>query len=136
MFVTETQVRVRYAETDKMGFVYYGNYPQYYEVGRVEAMRKLGMSYREMEEKGVMMPIASMQIKYIRPAYYDDLLTIRTIVKELPASRMHFWYEILNPEGVIINKGETVLAFINMSTGRPCAAPEYFLERMKKVFNA
>lgn len=136
MFVTETQVRVRYAETDKMGFVYYGNYPQYYEVGRVEAMRKLGMSYREMEEKGVMMPIASMQIKYIRPAYYDDLLTIRTIVKELPASRMHFWYEILNPEGVIINKGETVLAFINMSTGRPCAAPDYFLERMKKVFNA
>jgi acyl-CoA thioester hydrolase len=136
MFVTETQVRVRYAETDKMGFVYYGNYPQYYEVGRVEAMRNLGMSYREMEEQGVMMPIASMQIKYIRPAYYDDLLTVRTIVKELPTSRMHFSYEILNPEGVIINKGETVLAFINMSTGRPCAAPDYFLERMKKVFKS
>ncbi|NLF43800.1 MAG: acyl-CoA thioesterase [Bacteroidales bacterium] len=136
MFVSETQIRVRYAETDKMGFVYYGNYPQYYEVGRVEAMRKLGMSYREMEEMGVMMPIANMSIKYIQPAYYDDLITVRTIVKDMPVSRMNFSYEILNPEGKIINTGETTLAFINMKSRRPCAAPDFFVERLKQYFQS
>ncbi len=130
MFVFKTQLRVRYAETDQMGFVYYGNYPQYYEVGRADAMRQLGMTYREMEEKGVVMPIASMHIKYIRPARYDDLLTIQTTVPDKPSSRMHFDYDIFNEEGVLLNKGTTILAFLNKETGRPCAAPSWFLNRM------
>ncbi|TVQ11637.1 MAG: acyl-CoA thioesterase [Bacteroidetes bacterium] len=130
MYVSETKIRVRYSETDKMGYVYYGNYPEYYEVARAEAMRELGMTYREMEDKGVMMPIASMQIKYLRPAFYDDLLTIRTIIKELPASRMHFYYQVYNEQQKLLNTGETVLAFVNMKTGRPCAAPEWFLKAL------
>jgi acyl-CoA thioester hydrolase len=91
MLITESKLRVRYAETDQMGYSYYGNYAKYYEVGRADAMRTLGMTYREMEERGVVMPIATMVSKYIRPARYDDLLTIRTIVKEVPAARMHFF---------------------------------------------
>ncbi len=130
MFTFETKLRVRYAETDQMGYVYYGNYPQYYEVARAEAMRNLGMTYRDMEAKGVVMPIASMQIKYIRPARYDDLLTIKTLVPEIPGARMHFDYEIYNESAVLINKGSTILAFIDKLTGRPCQAPEWFVEKL------
>ncbi|MDR4987336.1 MAG: thioesterase family protein [Bacteroidales bacterium] len=133
MFTYETQLRVRYAETDQMGFVYYGNYPQYYEVGRADAMRQLGTTYKDMEERGVVMPIVDMHIKYIRPARYDDLLTIRTTVPELPRSRMHFDYEVYNQEGVLLNKGYTVLAFLNKSNGKPCPAPDWFLERLQAV---
>lgn len=132
MFTFETQLRVRYAETDQMGFAYYGNYPQYYEVGRADAMRKLGTTYKDMEEKGVVMPIVDMHIKYIRPARYDDLLTVKTIVSDLPASRMHFDYEIYNEEGRLLNKGYTVLAFLKKETGRPCGAPEWFLNKLKE----
>ena len=133
MFTFETQLRVRYAETDQMGFAYYGNYPQYYEVGRADAMRRLGMTYREMEEKGVVMPIVDMHIKYIRPARYDDLLTVRTTVPGLPTSRMHFDYEIFNEEGRLLNKGYTTLAFLKKETGRPCGAPEWFVEKLKEA---
>ncbi len=131
MFTFICKLRVRYAETDQMGFAYYGNYPQYYEVARAEAMRDLGMTYREMEEKGVVMPIAKMDIKYIRPARYDDLLTIKTTVPEMPTSRMHFRYEIYNEEGTLLNIGNTTLAFLNKDTGRPCPAPRWFTDKME-----
>ncbi len=131
MMTFETQLRVRYAETDQMGFVYYGNYPQYYEVGRAEAMRKIGTSYKDMEETGVVMPIAEMHLKYIRPARYDDLLTIKTTVPELPGARMHFDYEVYNEAGKLLNKGYTLLAFLSKKTGRPCPAPDWFLEKLQ-----
>lgn len=133
MFISETKLRVRYAETDQMGFAYYGNYPQYYEVGRADAMRQLGMTYRQMEEKGIVMPIVDMHIKYIRPARYDDLLTIKTMVPGLPVSRMHFDYEIYNEAGTLLNKGYTVLAFLKKETGKPCGAPDWFLEKLKET---
>lgn len=132
MLISETHVRVRYSETDQMGYVYYGNYPEYFEVGRAEAMRELGMTYRQMEQKGVMMPIASMQLKYLRPAHYDDLLTIRTIVKELPSSRMHFFYEVYNERQQLLTEGETILAFVDMATKRPCPAPQWFVEALEQ----
>lgn len=135
MHITETQLRVRYAETDQMGYVYYGNYATYYEVARADAMRTLEMTYRQMEEKGVFMPIVSMQSKFIRPAHYDDLLTIRTIVKELPSTRMHFLYEVFNDKGTLLNIGETVLAFVRKDNGKPCSAPDWFIEKLKTVFN-
>jgi len=136
MYISETSIRVRYSETDQMGYVYYGNYPAYYEVGRAEAMRQLGMTYRQMEEKDVMMPIASLHVKYIRPAFYDDLLTVRTIVKEFPKSRMHFFYEVYNEKEKLINQGETVLAFVDMKTGRPCSAPKWFAEALHEKWPA
>ncbi len=134
MHTTVTQLRVRYAETDQMGYVYYGNYAKYYEVARADAMRTLGMTYRQMEEKGVFMPIVTMLSKFIRPAYYDDLLTIKTIVNEMPSTRMHFFYEVYNENGTLINKGETVLAFVRKDTGRPCSAPDWFIQKLETVF--
>lgn len=132
MYISETKIRVRYAETDQMGYVYYGNYPAYYEVGRTDALRQLGTSYHKLEEKGVMMPVASMSIKYLKPAKYDDLLTIKTIVKELPRMRMHFFYEIYNEDNILLNTGETVLAFISMERNRPVACPDWLNEIFSK----
>lgn len=134
MFISETTVRVRYAETDKMGYVYYGNYATYYEVGRVESLRQLGLSYKEMEDNGIMLPVLDLSIKYIKPAFYDDLLTIKTIVKEIPGMRIHFYYEVYNESGMLLNKAETTLVFINMNTNKPCLAPEFFIEKIKQYF--
>ncbi|MFO7978165.1 MAG: thioesterase family protein [Bacteroidales bacterium] len=134
MIVTQTQVRVRYGETDQMGFVYYGNYALYYEVARADAMRQMNMSYHQMEQRGVVMPIVNMSSKYIRPARYDDLLTIKTSVRQMPASRMHFHYEVYNEAGVLLNLAETTLAFIKKESGRPCAAPDWFLEKLEPLF--
>ncbi|MFY9310823.1 MAG: thioesterase family protein [Bacteroidia bacterium] len=134
MYVSETTVRVRYAETDRMGYVYYGNYTQYYEIGRVEALRQLGTSYKEMEDNGIMLPVYTCNIKYIKPALYDDLLLIKTSIKELPSARISFDYEIYNQNGVLLNTANTVLVFINTSTSKPCPAPESFMEKIKKFF--
>ena len=134
MYIAETQTRVRYAETDQMGYAYYGNYATYYEVGRVEALRQLGFNYKELEAEGVMMPVTELHCRFIQPAKYDELLTIRVIIKELPKVRMHFSYEVLNELGLKINEGETILVFINMSTNRPCRAPEHLLQILKPHF--
>ena len=133
MIAAETKVRVRYSETDQAGYVYYGNYAQYYELGRVASMRQIGHTYREMEEKGVIMPVLSMNIKYIRPAKYDDLLTIKTYINSLPETRMSFEYEIYNQDGKLLNKADTTLVFISKETYKPVKAPQWFLEALKKA---
>lgn len=134
MYTHETKVRVRYAETDKMGFVYYGNYPAYYEVARVEGFRALGFPYKEMEDQGVGMPVLTMSINYHGPAKYDDLLTLKLIIPEMPRARMKFQYEIRNEEGKLVNTGETVLAFMNMETGRPVKMPARMAELISPYF--
>ena len=134
MFNSETTLRVRYGETDQMGYVYYGNYALYYEVGRVDALRFLGMTYRELEESGVMMPVLKMECSYVKAAKYDDLLTIKTIIKEMPAVRMHFFYEIYNEAGEQVNKGETTLVFIDMKTNKLTRCPEKLVLKMKSYF--
>lgn len=134
MYVSETTVRVRYSETDKMGYVYYGNYTHFYEVGRVEALRQLGTSYKEMEDSGIMLPVYTCNIKYHKPALYDDLLLIKTTIKELPTARITFDYEIYNQQGVKLNDGTTTLIFVDMKTMKPRPAPESFIEKIKKFF--
>jgi len=134
MFQSETSVRVRYGETDRMGYVYYGNYAMYFEVGRVEAIRDLGLSYRELEESGIMLPVADMSVKYLRPAFYDDLLTIRTTIPELPGTRLKFQYEILNQQNLLLTKGETTLVFVSAETMKPRPAPDAFLEKIRPYF--
>ncbi len=134
MYISETTVRVRYAETDRMGYVYYGNYTQYYEVGRVEALRDLGTSYKEMEDNGVMLPVYTCTIKYLKPAFYDDLLIIKTTIKELPTAKISFDYEIYNQKNELLNTANTVLVFINVVTNKPCPAPTLFIEKIKKYF--
>jgi acyl-CoA thioester hydrolase len=134
MYISETTVRVRYAETDRMGYVYYGNYAQYFEVGRVEALRQLETSYKEMEDSGVMLPVYTCNIKYLKPAFYDDLLVIKTSIKELPTARITFDYEIFNQKGVLLTIGTTTLVFINTATNKPCPAPESFINKIKMYF--
>ncbi len=135
MFINETNLRVRYSETDRMGYVYYGNYASYYEVGRVEALRSLGLSYREMEDSGIMLPVFHFSIKYYKPAFYDDLLTVKTTIPELPTTRIKFLYQIYNINKVLLNEGETTLIFVNTKTGKPFMAPEYFIEKITSFFN-
>ncbi len=134
MYISETTVRVRYAETDRMGYVYYGNYAIYFEVGRVEALRQLETSYKEMEDNGIMLPVYSCNFNYIKPAFYDDILLIKTIVNELPTVKIKFEYEIFNQKSELITTGNTSLAFINMSINKPCRAPKSFIEKIKIHF--
>lgn len=134
MFQHDYQYRVRYADTDQMGYVYYGNYARLYEIGRVEALRSLGFSYKEMEDSGVMMPVYENTSKFIAPALYDDLLTIRTTIKNIPAARVIFYYEILNSKGVLVHKGETTLVFVKMENNRLTTAPKELLDRLSQFF--
>jgi acyl-CoA thioester hydrolase len=134
MIKTEISLRVRYAETDQMGYVYYGHYAQYFEVARVEMLRTMGFSYKKLEEEGVILPVLELFIKYIRPAYYDNLLTIITEIRELPGTRIHFHYETFNEKNELLNKAETTLVFVNKSTGRPTSVPNHLLEEFKKYF--
>ena len=134
MFISETVIRVRYAETDQMGYVYYGNYATYFEVARVEAMKELGVSYKELEEQGIIMPVLSYSSKYYKPALYDDALTIKTSITELPNVRIHFSFEVFNAEGVKLNDSKATLVFVDSSSGKACAAPEHLLNTLKPYY--
>ncbi len=134
MYSASTQIRVRYAETDQMSYVYYGNYAMYYEVGRVEALRQLGFEYKRLEEQGIMMPVHDLSCKFISPAKYDELLSVKVIIREMPKVRMIFEYEVNNEQGALVNTGKTTLVFINMQTNRPCRAPEGLTEILKPYF--
>jgi acyl-CoA thioester hydrolase len=125
MFITETQIRVRYAETDQMNVVYYGNYAQYFEVARAESIRNLGFTYKEMEASGVIMPVVEMQTKYLRPAHYDDLLTIKTILKELPVDhRIIFEHEVYNQQKKLLTLGKVILYFVKIDSFEKTQMPQ------------
>jgi acyl-CoA thioester hydrolase len=131
MYQHEIKIRVRYGETDQMGYVYYGNYAMYYEVARVESLRNLGFAYKDLEAGGVMLPVLENHSYFIAAAKYDDLLTIKVTVPEKPGVKIGFRYEIINENDILINKGNTILAFVNMETGKPCKPPEV----MRKLLN-
>jgi acyl-CoA thioester hydrolase len=134
MYSSETTVRVRYAETDQMGYVYYGNYALYYEVGRVESLRQLGLTYKALEGMGIMMPVLENHSRYKAPARYDELLTVKTTIKEMPGIRITFYYEIYNEEKKLVNEGQTQLVFIDMKSNRPCKAPEAMQQVLSPFF--
>ena len=134
MYTSETFVRVRYGETYQMGYVYYGNYAMYYEVGRVESLRQLGLTYKELEDMGVMMPVLENKSKYHQAALYDDHLKIVTAIREKPSVRIRFDYAIYNEDGKLIHEGETLLAFVDKKTGRPCRPPQVFQDVLKPFF--
>lgn len=124
----QTKIRVRYGETDQMGYCYYGNYAQYFEVGRVEALRSVGMNYKELEERGIMLPVSEFSVNYKNPAFYDDLLTVSTYITQIKGARIVFKYEIHNEKNVLIAEAETTLVFVNKENMRPVAAPEDFMQ--------
>lgn len=129
----DLNVRVRYAETDQMGVVYHGNYAQYFEMGRVEWLRNLGVSYKWMEENGVMLPVVSLTMNYKRPARYDDELTVRTIFKSQKSVKIEFEYEIYNQSNELLTTGSSILVFVDVKTGRPILTPDYIKELLMKV---
>ena len=128
------KLRVRYGETDRMGYAYYGNYAQYYEVGRVEALRKLGFSYREIEDRGILLPVVDFCIQYKKPAFYDDEITIVTSIREKPGVRITFHYECFNEQKELLNTGHVTLVFIDKERNRPCAPPDWFMQAVKNFF--
>ena len=131
MKTSTTTVKVRYAETDKMGVVHHANYPIYLELARIEWLNDIGISYKNMEEEGVMLPVYEMQFSFLSPAYFDDTLTIKTILKQLPRARITFDYEITNEVGKLLTKAQTTLVFVDTKTNRPTRCPEYVLDRLK-----
>lgn len=135
MFSHKTQVRVRYGETDPMGFLYYGNYAQFYEVGRVEMLRSLGIRYADLESKhDLLMPVREMHIKFSQPALYDELLTIETSIKRLPEKTITFNVRIFNEAGHLINRAEVILCFIDKKTKAWVPFPALIKEKLTKYF--
>lgn len=134
MYTAETSIRVRYSDTDQMKYVYYGNYASYYEVGRVESLRQLGLTYSELEAMGIIMPVLENHSEYLQPALYDELLRVVVTIPEKPSVRIRFQYQIFNEKGVLIHRGETLLAFVNQKTGRPCRPPEAFQKVLEPYF--
>lgn len=135
MYSHETQKRVRYGETDQMGYLYYGRYADLYEIGRVEMLRSLGLTYREMEEvEGIMLPVKSLQMRFVRPAKYDELLTIKTTLREMPDKDIVFYVEVFNEKNKIVNGGSVRLAFVEMATNKTVTAPAFLVEKLKPHF--
>ena len=134
MYTSETTVRVRYGETDQMGYVYYGYYAMYYEVARVESLRQLGLTYKSIEAQGIIMPVLENKYKYIVPGRYDELLRIVCTIRQKPGIRIKFEYEIYNEANKLINTGETLLVFVDKQTSKPCAPPEAMEKVLEPFF--
>lgn len=135
MYIFTTHIRVRYSETDRMGYAYYGNYASYFEVARVEALRNVGINYKALEDEGILLPVSEFQIKYLKPAHYDDELVIQVSICELPTAKINFEYKTFNMHQVLLNTGSTTLVFVNKNTGRPRPAPDYVIEKLKAYFD-
>lgn len=131
MHNSELSFRVRYGETDQMGVVYHGNYPQYLEMGRVAWLRDLGISYKDMEMSGIKLPVISLQIRFKKPAYYDDILTVLTSLVKTPQVKIEFDYKILNEKKEILAEATTVLAFMDTARNKPVKCPDYLLEKLE-----
>ena len=129
----QTQIRVRYSETDQMRVVYHGNYAQYFEIGRVEWLRNKGISYKWMEENGIMLPVVSLTMNYKRPARYDELLTLKTILKNRTTVKIEFDYELYNANEELLTTGNSILVFVDMKTGKPISPPQYILDVLNRV---
>ncbi len=137
MYSHEVTIRVRYGETDQMGYLYYGNYAEYFEVGRVELIRSLGLSYKELEEvHGIWLPVVSLEMRFVRPAYYDDLLTVRSTLKEMPDEHITFHVEILNEKRKLVNSGRVRLCFFEAKSKKVVMAPDFLLERLRPAFDS
>jgi acyl-CoA thioester hydrolase len=134
MYQFDYNYRIRYADIDQMGYMYYGNYARLYEIGRVEALRSLGLRYRDLEDTGVIMPVYENRSRFIVPAKYDDLVTIRVIIKELPKVRIVFNYEIYNEEDTLLHTGETTLVFLKTANNRITSCPKEILDRLLPFF--
>jgi acyl-CoA thioester hydrolase len=134
MFCSETKIRVRYGETDRMGYMYYGHYPEYFEVSRTDMIRCFGLSYKAIEDMGIIMPVRSLKVDYKLPALYDEVLTIKSCLKRLPEIKLDIDYVITNEKNEIVCTGNTILAFVDLKTRKLIRAPSFFLDAVKPYF--
>jgi len=135
MFTTETQIRIHYALTDQMGMVYHGHYAQFYEIGRAEAIRQIGYTYKDIEEMGIIMPVVDIHSRFLRPAKYDDLVTVKTTLKELPHHhKIVFHHEIYNEQDELLNTGDITLYFMDAKTMKRCEMPGELTAKLTKYF--
>ncbi|MCF6280547.1 MAG: acyl-CoA thioesterase [Flavobacteriaceae bacterium] len=134
MLTHEHEIRVRYGETDQMTYVYHGNYATYFEMGRVEWLRNIGTSYKEMESNGIMLPVLNLNVNYLKPAKYDDLLKLKTTLKKIPSVKIEFDFEISNQNNELLTTGYTSLVFIDMKRNRPTRCPQNLLEKITPLF--
>jgi acyl-CoA thioester hydrolase len=135
MYTTETQIRIHYALTDQMGVVYHGHYAQFYEIGRTEAIRQIGYSYKDIEAMGIIMPVVDIHSRFLRPAKYDDLITVKTILKEIPTHhKIIFHSEIYNQNDELLNTGDITLYFMHAATMKRCNMPDELKEKLEKYF--
>jgi acyl-CoA thioester hydrolase len=135
MFTTSTQIRVRYAETDQMGVVYHSNYFPYFESARAESIRELGFTYADMEKMGVIMPVVDVHCRYLRPALYDDLLTVKTMLKELPVHhKIEFHHEVYNEKQELLVVGKIILYFMEAKGMKRTTMPDLLLEKLQAYF--
>ncbi|HET8809806.1 MAG TPA: thioesterase family protein [Flavobacteriaceae bacterium] len=126
-----SSISVRYAETDQMGVVHHGNYPQYLELARIEWLEQFGLSYKKMEDDGIMLPVYEMHFKFSRPAKFGDTLVVETILREMPRAKITFDYTIRNQENELLTKASSVLVFMDANSKRPIKCPDYILEKLK-----
>jgi acyl-CoA thioester hydrolase len=136
MYSHTTNLRVRYGETDRMGYVYYGNYAEYLEVGRVEALRALGFPYRRLEDEGILLPVHELWLRYHAPAHYDDELLLQTTITAMPSARIPFRYELRATDGALLTEATTALVFVDRATGRPMRAPAALVAALEPFFTA
>jgi acyl-CoA thioester hydrolase len=134
MIENEIKIRIRYGETDRMGYAFYGNYATYFEVARTETLRKLGINYKELEDRGIILPVLDYKIRYRKPAYYDDEITIKIRISEMPKVRFHFAYETFNTKGDLLNEAETTLVFVSKKTNKPILIPSDLKQKLAKSF--
>ena len=127
---TITKIRIRYGETDQMGFVYHGNYAQFFEIGRLDWITQIGVSYKEMESQGILLPVIYLETSFLKSAYYDDELTIETFLLETPSVRIKFGYNIFNNKNELLNTGTTHLVFLNKKNNKPMRCPNYILDKI------
>lgn len=135
MISDKIQFRVRYGETDQMSYAYHGNYAAYFEMGRTEWLRKLGVSYKKMEEEGIMLPVINLNTNYIKPAKYDDILTLKTTLIKRPSAKIEFAFEIHNKNDELLTTAKATLVFVNMVTNKPTRAPKYIMDIIDKIMN-
>ena len=131
MIISENEIRIRYDEVDKMGYVYHGNYAKFFHISRTELLRKIGISDKELESHNILLPVIEMNIKYIKPVFYDDIITIKTSLQNVPSSRMRFTHEVLNASNEVINKAESTVVFVDMHTRKPMKVPEFIVDKIK-----
>lgn len=135
MYITKTSIRIHYALTDQMGVVYHGHYAQFYEIGRTEAIRQLGFTYKDIEAMGIIMPVVDIHSKFLRPAKYDDLITVVTTLREMPVHhKILFHSEIYNEQALLLNSGDVTLYFMESETMTRCAMPTTLNNKLAPYF--